>query len=116
MVKKENKKKNPQEFKKRIIVLVSILVVLGLIVISMAMFSDVEKQDNGCSQDSDCVKVQTTCCPCSMGGVEKCVPGERADEIRINKSECPENQICTAMYNCNENPCGCENGNCTFSK
>jgi hypothetical protein len=79
------------------------------------MFSDVEKQINECSSDGDCVKVQTTCCPCSMGGKEVCVPESQKEKYQINQSECPERQMCAAMYNCNENSCDCIQGNCSFN-
>ncbi|MFW5794149.1 MAG: DUF5667 domain-containing protein [Bacillota bacterium] len=73
-------------------------------------------QNNECSKDSDCVRVQTTCCPCSSGGKEVCVPKSEKEKHEVNQSKCSKNQICIAMYNCNENPCSCESGNCNFSK
>ncbi|MFW6233254.1 MAG: hypothetical protein ACOC3Z_01175 [Nanoarchaeota archaeon] len=117
--KKVTKKKNIKnnKLKKNHIVLVSILILLTLIIVSLSFIynSQIENNLSNCNKDSDCVKVQTTCCPCNMGGEEVCVPASEKEKYEINKSSCPEDLMCTAMYNCNENPCECNNGNCSFS-
>ena len=64
-----------------------------------------------CSNDAQCVKVTTTCCPCSMGGEEKCVPAKNAS--LYEPKDCPENVLCIALFNCKIEACSCEEGNCT---
>jgi hypothetical protein len=62
--------------------------------------------------EGECIKVQTTCCPCNMGGKEECVLKDKADEYKINPSECSENLVCAAMYNCQIESCEYVDGKC----
>jgi len=62
--------------------------------------------------ENPCVKVQTTCCPCNMGGTEVCVLEEEAGSYQFQKCP-PENQlICAAVFNCNITECLYEDGEC----
>ena len=77
-------------------------------------FSDSIKDslDNSCSINEECVKVQTPCCPCSMGGVEKCV--SKSEEMKYKEllESCPKDQACIQMYACQDINCSCSNGEC----
>ena len=86
------------------IVLIGILLVVGF-------FWFVEEVGDG-ENEVECVNVQTTCCPCSMGGEEKCVLANEVDKYETNLSECPENQFCIAMFNCQIESCEYIDGEC----
>lgn len=63
-----------------------------------------------CETDSDCVKVTTSCCPCSMGGDELCVPANNAS--LYTPTDCPEELGCATLYNCKIERCICVYGEC----
>lgn len=84
-----------------------IIIFLALIISYLAFYNSV--------QTKKCIKVQTTCCSCNNGGEQKCVLITEKEKYEINKSKCPKDLICTALYNCNENPCVYKQGKCTFS-
>jgi hypothetical protein len=66
-----------------------------------------------CSVDSDCVKVQTTCCSCGNGGNEICVPKNDASYYQEKLKQCSPNQICPRMMgSCVVYGCSCVNGKC----
>lgn len=97
-----------------------ILVVGVLILLSAASFFLISSLRNinnrlaECNQDSDCVKVQTSCCSCNMGGQEKCVGYNILSNYQDNLKACPSSDklVCPAMYNCEITSCGCINGTC----
>ena len=99
------------------VVVILTFIVLVAIVISFLIYKQGIVADKNvgtrCDGNEECVKVQTTCCPCSMGGTEKCVLKEEAENYRVNESECPQEQVCPAVYNCEED-CRCRRGNCSF--
>ena len=65
-----------------------------------------------CTNDAECLKVQTTCCPCLSGGEEKCVSAKNAS-LYLPKNCPPQNEsVCIALYNCKLEACNCNNGNC----
>ncbi len=72
------------------------------------------EQQAECFSDSDCVKVQLTCCPCNMGGQEDCVPRVIASLYKEKLKDCPpaEELVCPAMYNCKIENCTCVKGKC----
>ncbi len=107
--------KKSETYKKKIIILFSLVVILGTIIILMNLSMNFEKPLGECSRDSDCVRVQTTCCPCSSGGKEVCVPKSEKEKYEVNFSECQEQMICAQVYNCNPGTCNCVQGNCTFN-
>ena len=83
-----------------------------LIIIFFVITSFPEKSGLAeCNVNSDCMIVQTTCCPCEMGGVEKCVP--RGQEKIYRAKDCPEHPVCIALYNCEVKSCICSAGECT---
>lgn len=119
-----NESKKFLSFKIKYFLILSLILLIGVIFylayVNLVLFPGDSIETNSsnflseCTVDEDCVKVQTTCCSCSMGGNEVCVPKDKAEEYRMNESECPKNNICVAMYNCNKNTCICEEGNCGF--
>ncbi|MEM4152724.1 MAG: hypothetical protein QXK80_01220 [Candidatus Pacearchaeota archaeon] len=70
-----------------------------------------------CYSDGDCVKIQTTCCPCNMGGKEACMPRAMAQIYEDKLKKCPSMNelVCTAVYNCKIKNCSCVNGKCVAS-
>ncbi|MBS3073416.1 hypothetical protein J4465_01295 [Candidatus Pacearchaeota archaeon] len=98
-----------------LILILSVLIILGLA--SFFLISNLRNINQGlagCTQDSDCVKVQTSCCPCNMGGQEKCVRYNILKNYQDNLNACPsqEKLVCLALYNCEITSCGCINGTC----
>jgi hypothetical protein len=86
-----------------------VLLVLGfaiVLAVISAIFYFLPSSD-GCK----CVKVQTTCCPCEMGGQEACVPAEEAENYP--PKNCSSRQICAAVYNCKNVTCSCSGGKCS---
>jgi len=97
-----------------------IIVIVVLVVGGFFLFWDANKNEFlygnesfNCGGNSDCVKVQTTCCPCESGGVEKCVPKSEADDYEKDLEDCPADLICAEVYNCKIESCDCVDGNCT---
>ncbi len=67
-----------------------------------------------CKTDSDCIKVRTTCCQCSMGGNEECLSVEGASYYGDKlKKECQNLTLCPAVFNCKIKSCKCVKGRCT---
>jgi len=66
-----------------------------------------------CVVDSDCVKVQTSCCSCSMGGEEKCVNSEFKSQYEGIIQSCSPERVCAAVFNCDIKSCGCVKGICS---
>ncbi len=88
-----------------------LLIIILLLVGFFAYFYFSEDDLAECNNDSDCIKVQTTCCPCSMGGEEECVSEEEALEISKELEDC-DDSFCAAVYNCKEFDCICLDGEC----
>jgi hypothetical protein len=92
-----------------ILTVIFILAILTIILFVIGSFPD----KNGiaeCERNSDCVKVQTTCCSCEMGGSEKCVP--HGQQGIYEAKDCPEDPLCIALYNCEVKGCVCSKGGC----
>lgn len=64
-----------------------------------------------CGVDSDCVKTDASCCPCSMGGTSIAVNANCVDEWKESLN-CPPNPMCIALYNCDNSVPACINGKC----
>ena len=62
--------------------------------------------------DEECVKVQTTCCSCNMGGSEECVLASEVGEYEMNLSECSPTVLCSAVFNCDIESCEYVDGEC----
>ena len=67
---------------------------------------------NECKKDSDCIKMQTGCCPCNMGGKEICVSSSESKKYLDLLRNCDKKIICTAMYACSIKSCICVNNKC----
>lgn len=91
---------------------VALLIMLTMILLIFLNYKN--KSVAECKKDRDCIKTQITCCPCSMGGEERCLP---ESEYKFYKekleNECEENTICPAVYSCEIEFCECLNGICT---
>ncbi len=89
--------------------------ILGVIIIGILLvvgfFWFVDEWNSG-EDKGECVKVKTTCCPCNMGGKEKCVLVSEAERYKNNLSECSEGLICAAVYNCKIESCEYVEGEC----
>ena len=85
--------------------LIGTLVLAGILVVMGFFWFIEEKGFNEDEEGVKCVKIRTTCCPCNMGGREKCVLASEVRDYEINLSKCPENFICTAVYSCEIESC-----------
>lgn len=98
----------------------TILTVVVLIFISGQQGCEMQEEEiwTECFTDADCLKVQLTCCPCSTGGMESCVPETLAPLYEENLKKCPpENEsICIAVNNCKITECYCVKGTCQEKK
>jgi len=88
-------------------VLVIILLLAIILIIFLAYILGYTKYTE-CESDSDCVKVQTSCCPCNSGGEEKCF----SKELVPKQKECEKDLFCIALDNCKIEKCICEKGKC----
>ena len=93
--------------KKRVLI-VAIVVLVILFVTGFFWFI----VGNNSEEEVSCIKIQTSCCPCNMGGQEKCVSETEVDKYKINLSDCPEHQSCIAMFNCQIESCEYIDGEC----
>ncbi len=92
----------------------TIIIILIIILTSIYFFIPQSPKIQECQIDSDCVKVQTTCCSCNMGGEEKCVSSSEVEFYKEKlKKECVEQMLCPAFFACHINSCVCEKGICT---
>ena len=67
-----------------------------------------------CSIDTDCARVQITCCSCTTGGTEECVSKNLAPLFQKELEKCPEPEdlLCTNINNCKLGDCLCDSGKC----
>ena len=93
----------------RLVNIIVILIVAAVLAIVL-FIQPSPKAGAVCTSDSECVKVQTTCCPCSAGGEEACVPAHNASLYR--PTDCGDDIICIALYNCKIDTCSCQSGEC----
>ncbi|MBU3912619.1 MAG: hypothetical protein KKE50_00855 [Nanoarchaeota archaeon] len=101
-----------------ILKVLAIAIILGLIALftgfNMSIFKKFKLPDlnKECYKDSDCVKVQTTCCSCSSGGEDKCVSKTEAASYEDELKNCSADNFCAQVYNCNISECKCKEGRC----
>jgi hypothetical protein len=85
-----------------------VVVVLILVVVGFFWFiGEIGEDDAG-----ECIKVRTSCCPCNMGGSEKCVLASEVEGYEENLSECSENVVCAGVYACEIESCEYVDGGC----
>ena len=91
-----------------------ILPFIFMLLLLFFLISGQEGCENECRKDSECVKVQVTCCPCESGGIEKCVPRylKPLYEKKLRNCPKPNETIGVGKYNCVIKNCSCRNGKC----
>ena len=107
----EKKKSRSKMNEFSLIFTIVFIIAVFLIIVFVISTSSENQTGVECIEDSDCIKIQTTCCPCEMGGIEKCVP-YRQHKL-FEPQECSENPVCIALYNCEVKDCLCINKKCT---
>lgn len=107
----EKKKPRSKMNELSLIFTIVFIVVVFLIIVFVISTSPQSEELVECREDSDCIKLQTTCCPCEMGGIEKCVP--YGQQRLFEPKECSENPVCIALYNCEIRGCICVENECT---
>ena len=88
--------------------LIALVVLIVLVVLAFNL--KIQREPAECRRDSDCVKVQTTCCPCTSGGEEVCAPGDKAEQLAAKG--CSATQFCAQVFNCQIKSCSCNRGTC----
>lgn len=93
-----------------------ILIAIFIGLIFFIVQNNIPKKDTiltkECEKDSDCIKIQTGCCSCNMGGEEKCVPILQKEKYNELLRRCDSRMVCIAMYACNIQSCNCINNKC----
>lgn len=104
--------------KRGFLVAIAIIAVI-ILTIGFFIFQYVKNSSNllnisntTCSSQDDCVKVQTTCCPCSDGGQEGCVPKSKVKYYLDLRNNCSKELACATIYNCKNLSCGCVGEKC----
>ena len=115
---KAEKDKNSQ---KHMVFIVCALIAL-IIVSAVLIILDESKKTNlvrqnviECSKDSDCVRKQVTCCPCSSGGKEICIGKTNTSFNQPSRCPAANELVCMQVYSCESKPCGCVDCKCVFS-
>ncbi len=97
-----------------------IIVIVAIIIIGFFFFWKYNKAEiTGepdeffCNTSSDCIKIETSCCPCSSGGEEICGNMKQLEKYEKEKENCGDNIFCVAMYNCHITECDCIDNKCT---
>ena len=90
-------------------IILSMVFVLGML---FFIGGCVEEKGGDCVVDDDCVKMQITCCPCSMSGKEVCVPVSNASAYIPKNCPLPGELMCGALYSCKVKNCVCIEGGC----
>lgn len=111
---KEKKKsmKIDEHWKEFIFVgIILILLISTLVFYSLSNELSVEEIEK--EYNITCVKQQTTCCSCEMGGEEECMTEQEAAETQARlERECKKDIVCIALYACEDFECKCINGTC----
>ena len=95
-----------------ILIFITLLVILVFSLVSNKQKSSLGIDKNICLQDSDCVKVQTSCCSCNAGGEEKCVLKSEQKQYEDYLKNCSSRILCAQIFNCKINSCQCIKGSC----
>lgn len=87
-------------------------IILVLVLAAIIIYSNYKRNTDAdkCRSDEDCIKVQTTCCPCDMGGQELCALKKTADNFKAK--DCEGKLMCAAVYKCTITNCVCRAGKC----
>jgi len=93
--------------------LIGIVVILGAgLVIAGVSYENKKNANAMCFSNEDCIKVQTTCCPCNQGGSEICTTKTKSQMYEEALSGCDKNSSCTQVNNCNISQCICSDRYC----
>jgi hypothetical protein len=96
--------------KEILIVIAAIIIVLGL---TQGSWSGSQSNINffSCGADSDCVLVDASCCPCSMGGETIAINANYKIDWQKRLGDCSR-VMCPAWYRCAEYVARCVDGKC----
>ncbi len=92
-----------------------ILVVLSLMLFAAGCKTPLKENIEDareCISNTDCIKVQTSCCSCNIGGPEQCISIAAKPLYDSLIEGCPKNPICTETNNCNIQNCTCQENKC----
>lgn len=93
-----------------------VMMILILIVVLIGIVGYKNMNNNSDNENQvECVKQQTTCCSCNMGGKDECMTIKDAElaQQRLDDECPPANELfCSAVYRCEEFECIYENGEC----
>lgn len=67
-----------------------------------------------CDVNSDCVKVASSCCPCTMGGGSTAINANCIDEYSDPRGCAPAMRFCDDSIVCNDLVATCEDGQCAL--
>jgi len=103
---------------KRTIYLI-LTITLAILLLSSAIFfsypynkEQINNNSSLCVSDEDCVRVQTSCCPCSSSGQETCVLKLEKENYTNQLKNCSDRILCAAVYTCSQTTCSCIKGKC----
>jgi hypothetical protein len=94
------------------IIIISAILILSSVLLFKSKEGTISPDSPSCIKDTDCIKVQTSCCSCNMGGEEKCILISEKQKYNEMLEKCTARTICTAMYACREFSCKCVQGKC----
>jgi hypothetical protein len=110
-------KENKHEIKRRkTIIIIFIFAILVLIAFFSILFTSHTEKTPECTKDSDCVKMQISCCPCENGGQDACIPVSMIPLYQENLNSCSEkgkSDLCPGINNCQIQQCSCVDDECT---
>ncbi len=101
--------------------MLKIFIIILIILLAAFLIDAIYKlvKENGttsgaeCTQNSDCVKKQVSCCPCNSGGKEICIAKTNSSYDKVlGKCPLPGELVCAQVYNCKVGSCGCVDGKC----
>jgi len=99
---------------KKITIFLVILLVFTLVLAGCKTPLKEEPEDiRECIDDSDCIKIQTSCCSCERGGKEECISTAAKPLYESLLDSCSENVVCPLVDNCEIEKCICLDGKCT---
>lgn len=88
-----------------------IILLLAFLVLALFILKSKPISDKECEKDTDCIKRQVSCCSCNMGGQEKCI-NKNNSSVEEKLKNCQKDIICSAVYNCRDFSCSCQNNKC----
>ncbi|UCD21248.1 MAG: hypothetical protein JSW08_01760 [archaeon] len=96
----------------KIWLIVLLLAVLFLAAGCKVPLQEVPEDVRECITNTDCVKIQTSCCPCERSGKDECISRAAVPLYDNLIDECSENALCPEGNNCVIESCVCEENKC----